>query len=49
MLAKIAELYDREIFILTQRSFSGHSLKHLLAALGCYALVVMLKKRKLRA
>lgn len=47
VLAKITEIYDREIFIFTQRLFSGHSLKHLLAALGCFALVVMLKRRKL--
>jgi len=47
VLAKITEIYDREIFIFTQRLISGHSLKHLLAALGCFALVVMLKRRQL--
>ena len=47
MFAKLLEAYDREVFVLTQSFFSGHSLKHLLAALGCLSVLVMIKKRKL--
>lgn len=45
-LAKIAELGDRKIFNLTQELISGHTIKHLLAAAGCLALVLMLQQRK---
>ena len=45
-LAKIAELYDAQIFVLTGRSVSGHSLKHLLAAMAGLMLVWMLLRRK---
>lgn len=45
MLAKFAELYDREIYILLQGVVSGHSLKHLLSAAGCLALLLMLMIR----
>lgn len=46
MLAKLSEAYDREVFVFAQGLFSGHSLKHLLAALGCLSVLVMIKKRK---
>lgn len=46
MLAKILEIYDREVFVFTRSSFSGHSFKHLVAALGCLFILVMLKTRK---
>lgn len=46
LLAKLAEAYDRELFLFTHNHFSGHSLKHLLAASGCLSVLVMLKKRK---
>jgi hypothetical protein len=45
-LAKVAEAYDGEIFALSRHLFSGHTLKHLLAALSCYAVLVSLKLRK---
>jgi ceramidase len=45
VLAKLAEIWDREIYALTGNLFSGHTLKHLLAAGGVLAIVVMLKKR----
>lgn len=45
-LAKILEAYDREVFAITQNLFSGHSFKHLLAALGCLTILVMLRTRK---
>jgi hypothetical protein len=44
--AKIAEAYDGEIFSLTRQLFSGHTLKHLLAALSCLAVLGMLWRRK---
>lgn len=45
ILAKIAEIFDREIFEVSQNFVSGHSLKHLLSALGVLAVMSMLKKR----
>jgi hypothetical protein len=47
VLAKLSEAYDREMFVFTHTLFSGHSLKHLLAAVGCCSVLVMLKTRKL--
>jgi hypothetical protein len=47
MLAKLSEVYDREVFVFTQHLFSGHSFKHLLAALGCFSVLVMIKTRRL--
>jgi hypothetical protein len=44
--AKGAEAYDGEIFALTRQFFSGHTLKHLLAALSCLAVLGMLWRRK---
>ena len=46
VLAKVTELYDLAIFDYTQGFVSGHSIKHLLAAAGCYSIFVMLKRRK---
>jgi hypothetical protein len=43
--AKVSEAHDREVFIFTQGLLSGHALKHLLAALGCFTIVGMLKIR----
>ena len=45
-LAKLAEGLDGQIWDITGKIISGHSLKHLLAALATYCLVVYLKKRK---
>ena len=44
-LAKVAESCDREIFNLTHDLVSGHTLKHLLAASGGFAILLMLKHR----
>ena len=44
-VAKAAEVYDHEVYAIGQ-VLSGHTLKHLLAALGLYALVVGLQRRK---
>ena len=46
-LAKISELFDKEIFSLSQDLLSGHTIKHLLSAFGCLTIVLMLQKRKL--
>jgi hypothetical protein len=47
VLAKIAEIYDREVYEFSQNYLSGHSLKHLLSAAGILAIVSMLKRRSL--
>jgi hypothetical protein len=44
-LAKIAELYDYEVYALTGAMISGHSLKHLLAAIAPYFVYLMLRQR----
>ncbi len=44
-VAKAAEVYDHEVYTATQ-FVSGHTLKHLLAALGLFALVVGLRRRQ---
>jgi hypothetical protein len=46
-LAKVAEVFDKEIFGLSQNLISGHTIKHLLSALGCLFIVLMLQRRKL--
>ena len=43
--AKIAEVWDRQIFALTSNAISGHTLKHLLAAGAILAILLMLAKR----
>jgi hypothetical protein len=45
-LARVAELYDREIFALTGNQVSGHSLKHILAAMACFTILWMLRTRR---
>jgi len=48
-LAKVAEYYDRETFAVTVNLISGHSLKHLLAALAPLLLYFMLRRREVRS
>ena len=48
ILAKITELYDKEIFSISYEQFSGHSLKHILASFGPLYLYFMLNKREER-
>jgi hypothetical protein len=43
LASKAAEYYDRAVFELTHETLSGHSLKHLLAALAVYGIVRMLR------
>lgn len=45
LLAKVFEVYDRQVYSLTGQLLSGHTLKHLFAALGCFFLYMMLKVR----
>ena len=45
-LAKIVEVKDKQVFELTHHLISGHSLKHILAAVGIGLLWWMLKVRK---
>jgi Ceramidase len=47
MVAKLAEYYDGAIFTLTGEIISGHSLKHLLAAVALFVVYRMLKRRTL--
>lgn len=45
LLAKVAEFYDRELYAFTQATLSGHSLKHLFAALSALSVYLMLRRR----
>ena len=45
ILAKVFELADKFFFELTGQLFSGHTIKHLLAAAATYCIYLMLKKR----
>jgi hypothetical protein len=45
-LAKVVEFYDREAFELTADIISGHSLKHVLAAVAPLFLYLMLRRRR---
>lgn len=45
VLAKVTEFLDVPIFAVTGDRVSGHTLKHLLAAAGCYSLLLMLRNR----
>jgi hypothetical protein len=46
LASKAAEYYDRALFVLTNANLSGHSLKHLLAALAIYTIVRMLRAER---
>jgi len=45
-LAKVVEFSDGEVYRRTRRVVSGHTLKHSLAAAGCYAVLRWLKRRE---
>ena len=45
--AKILEYFDHGIFNLSHSIVSGHALKHLMAALGCWFLLKMFRNRSL--
>ena len=44
--AKVFESYDRQFFSLTHGLIAGHAIKHLMAAMGCLMILIMLRKRK---
>lgn len=46
LFAKILETFDRQVFALTGHSMSGHSLKHLAAAMAGYWMLRMLQNRE---
>jgi len=46
VLAKILETADRQVFVLTACTVSGHTLKHLAAAMAGYWMLRMLQGRK---
>lgn len=45
-LAKVAELYDDELYVLTSQTLSGHTLKHLLASGSALCVYWMLRRRQ---
>lgn len=45
-LSRVAELTDLRIYELTGHAFSGHTLKHVLAAMSPYCVYLMLKRRR---
>jgi hypothetical protein len=46
LLAKVLETFDRQVFALTGYLVSGHTLKHLAAAMASYWVLRMLIKRR---
>ena len=46
VLAKVVEMADKSIYSYTHHLVSGHTIKHLLAAVAIYCIYLMLKKRK---
>lgn len=44
-LAKLVEICDTQVFVLSGSLLSGHSLKHILAALATFSIYLMLRKR----
>jgi hypothetical protein len=45
VLALIAERFDHELYALTKAAVSGHTVKHLLAALAALWVLLMLRRR----
>lgn len=45
MLAKVAELFDAAIYALTGAALSGHTLKHVIAAIAPLCLYLMVRRR----
>lgn len=43
-LARVAEKFDKEIYFIIDKTVSGHSLKHLLMAVSCYRIVVLIDR-----
>jgi len=49
VLAKIVEIFDKEIFKMNDEMLSGHTIKHIFAATGAFFIYQMLKKRNLKS
>lgn len=49
LLAKVFEMTDKFVFSLTNQLISGHTIKHLFAAVATYCVYLMLKKRNTSA
>jgi hypothetical protein len=47
-LARVAEIFDKEIYYLFRETISGHSLKHLFMAVSCYKIAVLIRHRSTR-
>ena len=45
-LGKAAETGDEKIFVASYGTISGHTMKHLLSAMGCATILLMLERRK---
>jgi hypothetical protein len=45
LLAKLFEVFDREVFAILNGRVAGHAIKHLWAAAGCLCILQMLRKR----
>lgn len=45
LLAKVFEAYDEPFYLLVNQVISGHSIKHVAAAVGCFNIFLMLNKR----
>jgi hypothetical protein len=45
LLAKVFEVFDREVFAILHGRVAGHAIKHLWAAAGCFCILQMLRKR----
>jgi len=45
VFAKFSELLDKQIFQLTSELISGHTIKHILSAIGIEVIVIMIKRR----
>lgn len=46
LLAKVAEVFDLEVYAFSRGAFGGHALKHLLAAAACGVVLWMLNRRE---
>lgn len=44
--AKLAETFDAKIYAALGSTISGHSLKHLLAAIACYCMLIMIRRKR---
>jgi hypothetical protein len=47
--AKLFETFDAQIYAMLGGTISGHSLKHLLAAVACYCMLAMIKRKQAAA